>query len=490
MFAAVLCLVSMVAFIYATWQRLRTQPPGPWGLPVVGHLLQMDQKAPHEPLARWAAQYGSIFQVRMGELPIVAVSCPSLLGDLLARNEVTGRPDTPSRRLLLAGGRREGISQADNELWGETRRLLTVQLEGLGGEGHSKLERSIQRMADEFCGTFLANNVGRRVQLGDELAAAVANILWGMLTGERRDVEDTEVQEAVAAAGHMLQRWHAALLADAFPWAEQLALMLLPPDLPRELDQLAERLLEPTLTKLRGAASEDPDKAAASFASAYLQAQTARPLLLSEQHLSHTVLDVLLTGGEPTAATLEWLVCFLCARQDVQERAQQEVDLAIGHKRLPTYADRARMPFLEAVLMETHRRADVLPLGEPHTAARDLSIAGYRIPRGAQITPLLRAVHLDPQRFPEPLAFRPERFLDATGKLLPNEALLPFLVGRRQCPGQALASATLFIFLAAILQRFTLRFPPGFQHDFGVLCDGARVLRPRPFKFVPELREE
>ena len=64
-----------------------------------------------------------------------------------------------------------------------------------------------------------------------------------------------------------------------------------------------------------------------------------------------------------------------------------------------------------------------------HSALNDTTFRGYTIPRSADIFANLYGVHMDPNIFPEPSKFRPNRFLDGEGKLIKTDLVIPFGVG-------------------------------------------------------------
>lgn len=84
------------------------------------------------------------------------------------------------------------------------------------------------------------------------------------------------------------------------------------------------------------------------------------------------------------------------------------------------------------------------------------------IPKGAQVVPLIHAVHMDPNLWDKPEEFNPERFLNHDGTAVVKPAsFIPFGVGRRTCLGIVLAKAELFLFLSSLLHAFHLRLPDG-----------------------------
>lgn len=72
---------------------------------------------------------------------------------------------------------------------------------------------------------------------------------------------------------------------------------------------------------------------------------------------------------------------------EVQKKAQEELDRVIGSRRLPLIPDRDNLPYIMAVLKETHRWHPVGPMGLPHVSSEEDTCRGYRIPKGAILFP-------------------------------------------------------------------------------------------------------
>lgn len=108
------------------------------------------------------------------------------------------------------------------------------------------------------------------------------------------------------------------------------------------------------------------------------------------------------------------------------------------------------------------RYETLVPSGLPHQALVDTEFMGFNIPKGTVIMPSLQATMHDTSVWDRPDQFRPERFLDASGKLCINRDLgLPFGAGRRQCAGKIFAKNMLFLFATTFLQTFSVRMPEG-----------------------------
>jgi cytochrome P450 len=120
---------------------------------------------------------------------------------------------------------------------------------------------------------------------------------------------------------------------------------------------------------------------------------------------------------------------------EVQRQAQKELDRVIGGTRLPVSKDRDNLPYIVAVMKETHRWHLVLPMGLPHTSTEEDTCRGYRIPKGAMLLANSWWFTHDPSVYPDPMAFRPERFLETpTHKPEPDPRNFIFGYGRRICP--------------------------------------------------------
>ena len=220
----------------------------------------------------------------------------------------------------------------------------------------------------------------------------------------------------------------------------------------------------------------------------------------SETAVKKTLLSLLLAGVTTTSTTFYAVINILAHHPSILDRIHQEV-VKLG-KESPddpiTMDDRANLPYCRAVLFEALRYVTILPSGVGHRTVDQIEIAGYRIPADTNIITNLWSLHHDPDFWPEPFEFRPERFLDDAGQLVaadhPNRKhLLPFGAGPRVCLGESMALARLFIWIATLAQMFTVTPAPGNtvaltdprKYIFeGILrvCPYNVVIRKRPLK--------
>ncbi|TFY82801.1 hypothetical protein EWM64_g1209 [Hericium alpestre] len=167
-------------------------------------------------------------------------------------------------------------------------------------------------------------------------------------------------------------------------------------------------------------------------------------------------------GGETVTAGLHFAILSLVLHPEVQKRAQAEIDRIVGRERLPDFSDQSSLPYVGAVFREIMRWKTAVPLGLPHAVTQDDEYEGYHIPRGASLISVFndhfpnRAMLHDPEKYPDPHAFKPERFLREDGTLNNDDVQIAFGFGRRICPGIHIARSSLWIMIASLLATFRI----------------------------------
>jgi cytochrome P450 len=154
-------------------------------------------------------------------------------------------------------------------------------------------------------------------------------------------------------------------------------------------------------------------------------------LLATDENLTWCVSHLFVAGTETTSTTIKWALLLLLHHPHVQDKCFQEIRDVIGTSRTPTMADRPKMTYLEAFIMEVLRFADIAPMSVPHATADDVTLRGYVIPKDAMIIPFLDSVLQDPDVWGDPENFRPERFISPDGKLTKPHEFIPFSTGRQ-----------------------------------------------------------
>ncbi|RAO70267.1 uncharacterized protein BHQ10_006279 [Talaromyces amestolkiae] len=195
--------------------------------------------------------------------------------------------------------------------------------------------------------------------------------------------------------------------------------------------------------------------------------------------------DHFLAGIDTTSDTLMFTIWALSRPENrkYQEKLIQEVDKiaetdcnADGN---PTAEVADKLPYLDAIIKETLRLYAPLPASEPRTSLVDTKIDGYIIPAGTVVSMSPYTLHRNPEVFPEPLKFNPERWLGENGDCAEMKKWFwAFSSGGRMCIGLHLAMAEMTTLLAAIYRTYTTSvydrqkgISPGITSRFEVFYD-------------------
>ncbi|KQY16146.1 cytochrome P450 [Massilia sp. Root133] len=170
-------------------------------------------------------------------------------------------------------------------------------------------------------------------------------------------------------------------------------------------------------------------------------------------------MSTFLAGHETTAAALTWWSWCMAANPSVQAAARAEVD-AVLQGRLPAAADLPALDYLGRTLQETLRLYPAAPILITRRSVRPITLGGWQLPARTMFGIPLHLMHHDARWFPEPDAFRPERFAPGA-PAIPRGAFMPFGTGPRVCLGQHLALAEMTLLAAMFLQRYMVEAPAG-----------------------------
>ena len=159
---------------------------------------------------------------------------------------------------------------------------------------------------------------------------------------------------------------------------------------------------------------------------------------------------MLFAGTDSSAVTLEWALSNLLNHQEVLKKARDELDTEIGQDRLLNESGLSRLPYLRNIILETLRLYTPAPLLIPHVSSGDLTIGGFNVPRDTILMINAWGLQRDPKVWSEATSFIPERF-EKEGE---EKKLVVFGLGRRACPGEALAMHSIGLTLGLLIQCF------------------------------------
>lgn len=188
-------------------------------------------------------------------------------------------------------------------------------------------------------------------------------------------------------------------------------------------------------------------------------AETGEPM--AEQQIRDELITFMLAGHETTSNALSWTLMLLSQYPDARARLESEVDDVLSG-RPPTAEDPAKLEWTTAVLSESMRLYPPAWMFEREAVGPD-ELDGYPVTPGTVVATPPYLIHRNPEHWPNPEGFAPERFLPGAANGRHRLAYLPFGGGRRICVGNGFAMLEATLLLAAIVQRFRLDLVPGYR---------------------------
>lgn len=172
---------------------------------------------------------------------------------------------------------------------------------------------------------------------------------------------------------------------------------------------------------------------------------------LSEKELRDELMTMLMAGHETTATAIAWAMYWIHKQPEVKAQLLADLD-GLGAEATPMQI--AQLPYLEAVCQETLRRSPVAMFTFPRVAEETVTFMDRTFAPGTTFLGCIFLTHQREDLYPDPKAFRPERFLER--KFSPYE-FIPFGNGARRCVGAALALYELKLAVATLLTHYKFR---------------------------------
>ena len=182
-------------------------------------------------------------------------------------------------------------------------------------------------------------------------------------------------------------------------------------------------------------------------------------------------------GHDTTTVGMSWALLMIALHPEVQEKIQEELKEIFGDdvSRSATMHDLNQMNYLERVIKETLRLYPSVPAISRRVPI-EFELGGYTIPRDCMITLEIYQIHRDPEYFPDPEKFDPDRFLPENTENRHPFAYVAFSAGMRNCIGQRFAILEEKAVLSSILRNYKISSPCKTRQE--VFGFGELVLRP------------
>ncbi|CAA7262429.1 unnamed protein product [Cyclocybe aegerita] len=461
---AAVCFGILV--LHPIWSRRKSKlPPGPRRLPIIGNAHQIPAEFPWMTFSDWSRKYGDIMHVDAMGQSFVIVSSPKIAQDLLDKRSsvYSDRPHFVMANELVGYGE-SFVLQPYGDNWRRQRRLVAQDFAQSNTPRYYSLQEREARI-------LVRNIMDTPSSLVSQIKLRIGMIIIRVTYGYSiRSEDDALLATSLKAVENFsILMMPGNFLVDLIPPLKYLPRWLPGTRFFKTAEEMRKILLDGAYipynwckTNLETGKTLMPNLCATIIqeAGGELPPDTQEKLIWAAGSVMGGGLDTNIS-----AALTFYLAMIL--NPAIQTKAQAELDNVVGKDRLPEIADRPNLPYVKAIIAEIFRSGPSLPLGIPHVVSQDDVYEGYSIPKGSVIMPNIWHMLHDPEVYPNPNEFNPDRFNGSDVEMEKVKDLV-FGFGRRVCPGRYFAEATLFAIVATTLA--TCNVLPG--HD----ADGKKVL--------------
>ncbi|KAG2099605.1 cytochrome P450 [Suillus discolor] len=474
-------LIIILASVWTAKQRYQAArrlplPPGPPGRWLLGDAMPKTY-APFQ-FARWTEQYGPVFSFKQGHEIFVVIGRHQAAVDIMEREgaNVADRPRSIAVQETLSGGLR-GSLEDNNERLRRMRKVLHAKLQPKVAETYEPMQTG---HAKNLVLDILDDPKNHQRHAMRYSASVIMSFTYGKITPT--SYTDPEVVSINRFSARFCQTMKpGAYLVDAYP------ILRFVPGYLSELkawhkEELAfyDGQLDAVRRQMREGTATSP-----SFARFILEHQ--KQYQLEDKGLGYLAGEIFAAGSDTTASAITIMMMAAATHTDAQARVQEELDNVVGRTRLPTFEDQEMLPQVTAFMLESLRWRPVTLGGSAHRASEDIVWRNYLIPAGATVIGNHWAIANDPEVFPEPQTFNPQRWIGDAGRVRDDLRFFTFGFGRRVCPGQHLANRSVFVNTALILWAFRLSENPGAKIDTLAFSD-TFIIHAAPFEICFEKR--
>ncbi len=419
-----------------------TIAPGPTS-PAVWQLLRYSY-APLPLLEECGRRYGDAFLLRWaGYGKFVMLANPQAVQDVF-RGDGSVLHSGEGNEFLIPTVGPSSVLVLDDEPHARQRRALLPPLKG------ERMRSFFGAMQAATLEALRAWPVGRALRMLEPMQQitlrTILQAVLGLGAGPQRDVIEGQVRRLLAQG----RSRHSFILVKVLPMRLLQRTRWLPYF--RQMHALNESLY--ALIRSRRAASAEArgeDVLAELLAATY---EDGRPL--ADEEIRDALITLILGGHDTTSIALAWALEQIVPRPEVVGRIRDELHATVGGG-LPAAEHLPRLEYLDAAIRESLRLRTIFPF-VVRLAKRPFVAGGREYPPGVVLCPCSHLVHRRADLYPEPEAFRPERFLE---RRYAGHEWFPFGGGNRTCLGMAFALYEMKAVLATLFARVRLSRPPG-----------------------------
>lgn len=221
------------------------------------------------------------------------------------------------------------------------------------------------------------------------------------------------------------------------------------------------------ITERKKILKENPnvlEKRHLDFLDILLTAKDGDGVGLSDEEIRDEVDTFMFAGHDTTATVIGWSMYALGKNPEQQAKVYDEVKEVLGQRQSVGWEDLSKLKYLTCFLKEVMRLYTPVPVAS-RMVSKPITIEGVTIPKGTYIDLGFYHIHHNPDVWPDPWEFKPERFENEDILKRDPYSFVPFSAGPRNCIGQNFAQNEDKIFVARIINRFEVSIDPQTDND-------------------------
>ncbi|KAM8880372.1 cytochrome P450 3A30-like [Spinachia spinachia] len=453
-------LVALVTllFVYVCWNFgifKKLGVPGPQPVPFFGTMLAYRKGFTHFD-EECSKKYGKVWGIFDGRQPVLCVTDPAMIKTILIKECYS--LFTNRRNFRLNGQLYDAVSIAEDDQWRRIRSVLSPsftsgrlkEMFAIMKHHSANLANSMKKKADK------EEPLELKEFFGPYSMDVVASTAFSVDIDSLNNPSDP----FVANIKKMLKfdLFSPIFLVVAFfpflaPILEKMEFSFFPTSV--------TDFFYAALQKIKSNRVHSEQKSRVDFLQLMIDSQKNIDLSkeesnkgLSDHEILSQAMIFLFAGYETSSSSLTFLAYNLATNPDIMKRLQEEVDSTFPNQGPIEYQALMQMEYLDSVINESLRLYPIAPRLE-RVAKASVEINGIVIPKDMIVMVPTWPLHRDPSLWPEPEAFKPERFSKENKDSIDPYTYMPFGAGPRNCIGMRFALVMMKLAMVEILQTFS-----------------------------------
>ncbi|KAK2851489.1 hypothetical protein Q5P01_007765 [Channa striata] len=453
--AAVLSLIAVYGYApYGVFKKIGIRGPKP--LPFIGTFLEY-RKGIHNFDTQCYQKYGKVWGLYDGRRPVLAIMDTALIKTVLVKECYS--LFTNRRRMVLNGPLRDAVSVVEDEEWKRIRSILSPSF--TSGRLKEMYTIMLQHSSN------LIKSLQKKVEADEviEVKEVFGPYSMDVVTSTAFSVDIDSINHPsdpfVANIKRMVKFNFLnplILLVVLFPFLGPILQKMNVSFFPADVLDFFYNFLK----MIKSDHNKNEHNKRVDFMQLMVDSQMPeknKDYKISQKGLTdHEILSqamiFMFAGYETSSSSLGFLAYNLATHPHIQKNLQDEIEETFPEKGRPTYEALMRMEYLDMVVNESLR---LYPVGTrlERMSKASVEVNGVTIPKGTVVIIPVYTLHHDPALWPEPEAFKPERFSKENKDNIDPFAFLPFGAGPRNCIGMRFAVLMMKLVIVEILQNFS-----------------------------------